>query len=184
MTGKNMSEHTSKKTERPSSHGTDKTNSHSRPDSGTSAGSHSRQYSDSRSRQHARHHSRKSGGSLSHRIKRFFRHHKLQAILSSVIILAVVVTAGVLLFQGIRKNQKVIQSGNSYDMASGYRNITYKGKKYQYNSLITNILYAGIDSLGKIEKTGYTAAPRADTVSLVVLDKKHKKMKEYLLIKA
>ncbi|MDO5541624.1 MAG: LCP family protein [Eubacteriales bacterium] len=70
-----------------------------------------------------------------------------------------------------------VTAGNSIDMKSGYRNITYNGKEYQYNSLITTILYAGIDSEGKMEtNAGYTQAARADSISLAVLDKKHKKM--------
>lgn len=169
-----MSEDSSKKTNRQTEYRTDKTNSHSRQHSSISAGSHSRQHSHNGSgRSYG---NRRNSRSLKHRIKHFIRHNKLQVFLSSVIIIAVLLVAGLVLFQGIRKNQKIIRSGNSYDMGTGYRNITYNGKKYQYNSLITTILYAGIDSVGKIEKTGYAQAARSDTVSLVVLDKKHKKM--------
>lgn len=169
-----MSEHSSKNREPYQSD----TKSSNRPiqQSSSSAGNHSKQYSGSRSGSHSGHRGRRDGRSLKHRIKRFIRHNKLQVILSTLIILAVCVIAGAVLVKDYQKGRKSIQSGNSYDMGTGYRNITYKGKKYQYNSLITTVLYAGIDSFGKIETTGYTRAPRADTVSLVVLDKKHKKM--------
>lgn len=169
-----MSEHSSKNREPYQSD----TKSSNRPiqQSSSSAGNHSRQYSGSRSGSHSGHRGKRDGRSLKHRIKRFIRHNKLQVILSTLIVLAVCVIAGAVLVKDYQKGRKSIQSGNSYDMGTGYRNITYKGKKYQYNSLITTVLYAGIDSFGKIETTGYQLAPRADTISLVVLDKKHKKM--------
>ena len=70
-----------------------------------------------------------------------------------------------------------ITAENSVDMGSGYRNITYKGKRYQYNALITTVLCAGLDSKGEIQ-TGkqYGLAPRADSIQLAVLDKKNKKV--------
>lgn len=124
---------------------------------------------------HSGHH-RRNGRSLKHRIKRFLRKNHMQIVLSCIIVVAVCVIMGGILYRNYQKTHRSIRSENSYDMASGYRNITYEGKRYQYNSLITTVLYAGIDSFGKIEETGFLNGPRADTVSLVVLDKKHKKM--------
>ncbi len=119
---------------------------------------------------------RKKKPSLMHRIKHFLRHNKLQVILSILIIITVIGVGGIFLLQNYQKSRKTIQSGNSYNMGTGYRNIVYKGKQYRYNALITTILYAGVDSVGKMEETGYQLAPRSDTVSLVVLDKKNNKM--------
>ncbi len=115
-------------------------------------------------------------GRISHRIRRFLRYNRKQITVSAVIVLLVVSVASVWLWKMHRENSRHVTAGNSVDMSSGYRNVTYKGKKYQYNNLITTVLYAGIDSQGKVEKTGYTNAPRADSISVVVLDKKKKKM--------
>jgi LCP family protein required for cell wall assembly len=78
-----------------------------------------------------------------------------------------------------RRNQSRmhIESGNSYDMGAGYRNVVYKGKKYEYNQLITTVLYAGLDFVGEMQTYPRRGmAPRCDSISLVVLDKKHKKI--------
>lgn len=78
----------------------------------------------------------------------------------------------------ILKNQgsRHITAGNSVNMGSGYREIVYEGKKYSYNTLVTAVLFAGLDSEGEIGTETYTDAPRADSINLVVLDKKNKKM--------
>ena len=68
-------------------------------------------------------------------------------------------------------------AGNSVDMKGGYRTITWKDKDYQYNSLITTILYAGLDSTDPLKASEtYSNKARADSVSVVILDKKKKKM--------
>ena len=68
-------------------------------------------------------------------------------------------------------------AGNSVDMKGGYRTITWKDKEYQYNSLITTILYAGLDSTDPLKASEtYSNKARADSVSVVILDKKKKKM--------
>ena len=62
-------------------------------------------------------------------------------------------------------------------MKGGYRTITWKDKEYQYNSLITTILYAGLDSTDPLKASEtYSNKARADSVSVVILDKKKKKM--------
>lgn len=70
-----------------------------------------------------------------------------------------------------------ITAANTHDTGSGYRDIIYEGKHYRYNSLITTVLYAGVDGTGKMEQTlQYGNKARADVISLVIMDKKHKKM--------
>ena len=90
----------------------------------------------------------------------------------------VIGNSGIFLARAYQRQSRLqVTAGNSVDMKSGYRNITYQGKEYQYNSLITTVLYAGIDSKGKMESSGqYSNKARADSVSLVILDKKSRKM--------
>lgn len=97
-----------------------------------------------------------------------------------VIVLALVVVAGggIWIHQMQTLQQKRhVTAGKAVNMGNSYRNVVYNGKRYQYNSLITTVLYAGIDSEGKVQADfGYTAAPRADSINLVILDKKNEKM--------
>lgn len=95
-----------------------------------------------------------------------------------VIVLAVIGGGAAFVAQSYQvQKSRHVTAENAVNVGSGYRNITYKGKKYQYNSLITNVLYAGVDSVGKMEPSGvYGDQARADSISLVVMDKKHKKM--------
>ena len=125
---------------------------------------------------HHRHHHRHSAG---YRIRRWFRKNKKLAIGSGLICLVAVVAGGVFLHQERQAQQsRHVTAGNSVDRKSGYRTRTYKDKEYQYNSLITTILYAGIDSEGEMKASNaYSNKARADSISLVILDKKHKKMR-------
>lgn len=113
-----------------------------------------------------------------YRLRRWLRYNKKLAV-GSALICAVIILISVIFLVRVSRRQaeRHVMSGNSYDMGSGYRNLTYNGKQYQYNSLITTVLYAGIDSTGTM-KSGktYSNKARADSISLVVLDKKHKKM--------
>lgn len=109
------------------------------------------------------------------------RHSKLRR--KQIAISAVICAAAVVILIGMaysaQKRQKAmaVSAGNSYDVGSGYRNIVYNGETYQYNNRITNILYAGIDSEGKMESTvQYGNKARADSIALVVMDEKHKKL--------
>lgn len=112
-----------------------------------------------------------------HRHHRYHRQQqKLQRrrIIGSVFVCAVVLLIG---FAGIYRqlqNQKAMDiRGNSNNTGSGYRDITYKGEKYQYNNLVTSILYAGVDSTGKMEaKAQYGNKARADSIQLIVMDEK------------
>ena len=75
------------------------------------------------------------------------------------------------------QNSLQVTAGNAHDVGSDYRNILYKGEKYQYNNRVTTILYAGVDSTGKMESSvQYSDKARADTIALVVMDETNQKM--------
>lgn len=134
-----------------------------------------RHHDDHDSHRHHRHHGHHSRHG--HR-----GHHntlkKKQILLSIVLCLAVVLLAGIFIWKEQGRQQSMqITAGNTHDVGSSYRNIIYKGEKYQYNNRITNILYAGVDSTGKMEATAqYGDKARADSIALVVMDEKNKKM--------
>lgn len=125
--------------------------------------------------EHHRHHSH-------HGRHRHHKHHdtlkRKQILLSIVLCLAVTLIVGFFIWKEQGKQQSMqITAGNTHNVGSSYRNIVYKGEKYQYNNRITNILYAGIDSTGKMETTTqYGNKARADSIALVVMDEKNKKM--------
>ena len=127
----------------------------------------------SKHHRHHRHHH-----SVWYRMRRWVRHNKKLAAVSAVIVAAAVLGGGTYLHSSLQAQQKLhVTSGNSVDMKNGYRTRTYDGKEYQYNSLITTILYAGIDSEGTMEAaTTYSNKARADSIALVILDKKKQKM--------
>lgn len=110
--------------------------------------------------------------------RRWIRHHRKLAVAYTVAVLAVLLAAGSVVYQSqSRQNSYHVTAGNSVDMKDGYRSRVYEGKEYKYNSLITTILYAGIDSEGKMEAmSSYGSAARADSIGLAILDKKHEKM--------
>lgn len=113
-----------------------------------------------------------------YRIKRWCRHNKKMAV-GSILLTAAIAGGGTafLAYHQRIQNSQQITAGNSVNVGSGYRNLTYDGKEYQYNTLITNVLYAGIDSFGEMKASGgYGDQARADSISLVVMDKKNKKM--------
>ena len=123
------------------------------------------------SRDHHRH-------SIWYRMRRWVRHNRKLAAGSAVIVIAGVLAGGTYFYHSTQAQNKMhVTAGNSVDMKNGYRTRTYNGQEYQYNSLITTILYAGIDSEGKMEATpAYSDKARADSIALVILDKKHQKM--------
>lgn len=124
--------------------------------------------------QQVRHHRH----SRKRRFRRWLRHNK--KIIGFTLALGVTAAggAGVWIHRTLQIQQsRHVTAGNSVNMGSGYRHITYNGKKYQYNTLITTVLYAGIDSEGIMQAgKGYTSAPRADSINLVILDEKDKSM--------
>ena len=127
--------------------------------------------------EHHHHHGHHRHRSLLHRIKRKLKRKKW--ILPSLIFVAVALAAAALwsinAIQAQEKQQ--IVSGKQKNVGSGYRDVSYQGKHYRYNSRITTILYAGVDSDTPLVQTAkYTMAPRADSISLVVLDEMHHKI--------
>lgn len=121
--------------------------------------------------EHRHHHRHRHRHGLKHRLKRWILNHKSACL---ALMVAFVVAAGAVLWLLNNKRSQdgmQIQSAHQVDVGGGYRNILYRGKRYRYNNRITTILYAGIDSEGDIKtKSAYTAAPRADSISLVVMD--------------
>lgn len=92
------------------------------------------------------------------RLRRWLRHNKRLAVGSALICAVIILISAVFLMKvSWQQAERHVMSGNSYDMGSGYRNITYNGKQYQYNSLITTVLYAGIDSTGEMKAEEPTA---------------------------
>ena len=107
------------------------------------------------------------------------RGHKKRLVLATAAVcLCGVLAAAGLMYRNQRKQMQMqVSAANSHDTGSGYRDIIYEGKHYRYNSLIKTVLYAGVDGTGKMEASAqYGNKDRADTISLVVLDKKHAKM--------
>ena len=98
--------------------------------------------------------------------------NKKQIIISLVICLAVALFAAVFIHMEQTKQKSMqITAGNTHNVGNSYRNIVYKGQEYQYNNRITNILYAGVDSTGKLEASSqYGNKARADSIALVVMD--------------
>jgi LCP family protein required for cell wall assembly len=98
--------------------------------------------------------------------------------ISIALCLGVVVILGILIYRGqVRQRERQVTAGNSYDVGTGYRDIVYNGEKYRYNNLVTAILYAGVDSEGKMEATKrYGEQARADSIAVVVIDKLNKKL--------
>lgn len=124
---------------------------------------------------HHHHHGRKK--SLVHRIKSKLKRKKW--ILPSVLLVTAALIAGALwmVYDVNSEAQRQVTAGKQFNAGSGYRDITYNGNQYRYNSRITTILYAGVDSEGDMVKNArYTMAPRADSISLVVMDEFHHKM--------
>lgn len=114
-----------------------------------------------------------------HRHRRSRWRRRKKQILSTAAICICCVLAAAIFLLGEQREQREMQVSalNTHDTGSGYRDITYQGKHYRYNSLIKAVLYAGVDGTGKMEETlQYGNKARADVISLMVLDKKHKKM--------
>lgn len=99
----------------------------------------------------------------------------IPAILAAVVILC----ASALWLNGNLRSMEAghVTAANPHTVGGGYRNITYKGREYRYNTRITAVLFVGLDSEDEIvPNRTFISAPNADTMSLVVLDSYHKKM--------
>ena len=106
------------------------------------------------------------------------RHNKKFAAAAALLCIVVLSAGGFFLLHSRREQSRLhVTAGNSVDMKGGYRTITWKDKEYQYNSLITTVLYAGLDSTDPLKASEtYSNKARADSISVVILDKKKKKM--------
>ncbi len=124
---------------------------------------------------HHRHHHRHS---VWYRMCRWIRHNKGLAAGSAVIVAVVAVGAGTVMYHSYQTQlQMHVTAGKAIDMKGGYRTRSWEGKDYQYNSQISTILYAEIDSEGKMQKeTTYGDKAKAETLTLFVMDKKKKKI--------
>lgn len=113
-----------------------------------------------------------------YRMRRWMRHNKKFAAAAALLCIVVLSAGGFFLLHSQKEQSRLhVTAGNSVDMKGGYRTITWKDKEYQYNSLITTILYAGLDSTAPLKASEtYSNKARADSVSVVILDKKKKKM--------
>ena len=116
--------------------------------------------------------------SIWYRMRRWMRHNKKFAAAAVLLCIVVLSAGGFFLLHSRREQSRLhVTAGNSVDMKGGYRTITWKDREYQYNSLITTILYAGLDSTDPLKASEtYSNKARADSVSVVILDKKKKKM--------
>ena len=122
---------------------------------------------------HSHHHSHRSSRTrrFKHRFKRWLRKHKWTGVAAILLVVVLAATAFWMRRDMKSRMRYQVTSGRKVDVGAGYQNIMYNGKAYRYNNRVTAILYAGIDSNEPLEaRTAYTAAPRADSVSLVVLD--------------
>lgn len=113
-----------------------------------------------------------------YRMRRWMRHNKKFAAAAALLCIVVLSAGGFFLLHSRREQSRLhVTAGNSVDMKGGYRTITWKDKEYQYNSLITTVLYAGLDSTDPLKASEtYSNKARADSISVVILDKKKKKM--------
>lgn len=113
-----------------------------------------------------------------YRMRRWMRHNKKFAAAAALLCIVVLSAGGFFLLYSQKEQSRLhVTAGNSVDMKGGYRTITWKDKEYQYNSLITTVLYAGLDSTDPLKASEtYSNKARADSVSVVILDKKKKKM--------
>lgn len=113
-----------------------------------------------------------------YRMRRWMRHNKKFAAAAAWLCIVVLSAGGFFLLHSQKEQSRLhVTAGNSVDMKGGYRTITWKDKEYQYNSLITTILYAGLDSTDPLKASEtYSNKARADSISVVILNKKKKKM--------
>jgi anionic cell wall polymer biosynthesis LytR-Cps2A-Psr (LCP) family protein len=137
----------------------------------------SRQHSSQGHHHHGHHHSHHHESRLKRRLKRWLRKRRW-AVLAAVLIIVVIVAVGLWMRRDMKSRSGLeVKAARQVDMAGGYRSIEYNGKTYRYNNRVTSILYAGIDSEDDIQaKSAFTAAPRADSVSLVVMDELNNRM--------
>lgn len=104
---------------------------------------------------------------------------KKKYVLAAILILVLLCFCLFVLQDQQRQRKTEITSGEALEeMQENYLHVSYDGKEYDYNSRITTVLYAGIDSGGELTTSNrYSTAPRANTICVVVLDDYHKYVK-------
>ena len=127
----------------------------------------------------ARGHSYSHGGRrrrLKHRLKRLLLRRRYIFVAFAIILFAAVIGYLFIRWDMARQASYQIDAGELIEVGVDYRNIVYEGKTYRYNNRVTAILYAGLDSEEPIVPSArYTAAPRADSISLVIMDELNKR---------
>ncbi len=110
-----------------------------------------------------------------HSLPRRIRHAlKMNRWLLPVLLLAAAILAVGIWAVISRDSTRSVTSGNPVNVGAGYREISYQGKQYRYNSRISAVLLAGVDADGDLASSPYyTEAPRADSISLIVMDEYH-----------
>ena len=123
------------------------------------------------------HHHSSGWRHFKHRLKRWLYRNKWTVIAVIVVIVVLARTASWMRRDMISRSLYEVSSGRKVDVGGGYRDVMYNGQLYRYNNRVTAILFAGIDSEEPIEaKSAYTGAPRADSVSLIVMDELNEKI--------
>ncbi|MGX8705264.1 MAG: LCP family protein [bacterium] len=100
-------------------------------------------------------------------------------LIPAIMAAVVIVCASALWLNGNLRSMENghVTAANPHTVGGGYRNITYKGKEYRYNTRITAVLFVGLDSEGEIvPNRTFISAPNADGLWLVVMDSYHKKL--------
>ena len=119
-----------------------------------------------------------SASSTSKRKRRRKSSNLRYRVVCAILAVIIVGVAGVLMYRQVMAQRGFdVAIGNQVDVGTGYRQIEYNGKKYRYNDRITTIVYAGLDAEDALEVSSqYTLAPRADSISVIVMDDYHSRM--------
>jgi len=124
---------------------------------------------------HAHHHTHSHHHHHHHHSSHARRARKRRIFLSSaaVVVIVMAIAFGLVRQSWIRQESLQVTAENTHDVSSeGYREITYQGETWSYNNLVTTVLFAGVDSTGKMEASKrYGTAARADSIELIVMDK-------------
>lgn len=111
------------------------------------------------------------------------KNKKKNLILLLVAVLIVIVIIATIIYFGQKNNQDASPNenttiNNTADEDLAYRNITYNGQDYTFNSDITTILFMGIDQREAVVADGYEGTGgRSDCLILLLLNEKDKTVK-------
>ena len=119
-----------------------------------------------------------SASSTSRRKKRRRSNNRLHRVICAILAVVTIGVAGLLMYRQVKAQEGLnVTVGNQVDVGIGYRQIEYNGKKYHYNDRITTVVYAGLDAEDALKVSSqYTSAPRADSISVIVMDDYHSRM--------